>query len=444
MSKLGVRLRAWIAPRWDGPEKVSAFLSKPLPRNVSWLHTLGSLLLVYIVFQALTGILLGFYYSPSPVSAYDSVRYVQDELFLGRFLHHLHRYGSGFVIVTAFLHMARSYFLAAYKKPRELLWVGGVLLLLLLTLFAFTGQLLPFDQRGYWATVVGIRIAASAPLLGDSIHRMLTGGYGDIGATTLSRFYIMHVCVLPIVLLGLVTMHLGVLRKTGSAGPVNGRANPIRPFYPSHAAKSVLVAALGALVLCLVAALVAAEETGPANPTLGNYVPRAEWYFLSHQVILNYMPGLIGTFVLPNAVLVLLLLLPFFDRKPERSWRRRKFATVCGVLFCTLIVALTAIGIADAPKTAQATATEVAQQDPVERGREFFFSANNCKRCHTIAGEGGTQGPDLSHVARRLRPDYLPQWIRNPRHFRPETEMPAFEGTEGQLDDVVQYLLTLE
>ena len=156
------------------------------------------------------------------------------------------------------------------------------------------------------------------------------------------------------------------------------------------------------------------------------------------------MPGLIGTFVLPNAVLALLLLLPFFDRKPERSWRRRKFATVCGVLFCTSIVALTAIGIADAPKTAQATATEAAQQDPVERGREFFFSANNCKRCHTIAGEGGTQGPDLSHVARRLRPDYLPQWIRNPRNFRPETEMPAFEGTEGQLDDVVQYLLTLE
>ena len=195
------------------------------------------------------------------------------------------------------------------------------------------------------------------------------------------------------------------------------------------------------------AALVAAEETGPANPTSGDYVPRPEWYLLSHYVILKYLPGdwiIIGTFVLPNAVLALLLLLPVIDRKPERSPRRRKFATICGVLFCTSIIALTAIGIADAPEIGQAKGTEVALQDPVERGREFFFRENNCKKCHTIAGEGGSQGPDLTHVARRLRPDYLPQWIRNPRNFKPDTEMPTFEGTEDQLDDVVQYLLTLE
>lgn len=447
MSRLGVRLRAWIALRWDGLDKASTFLSKPLPRNVSWLHTLGSLLLVYIVFQTLTGILLGLYYSPSPESAYDSVRYVQEELFLGRFLHHLHRYGSGFVIVTAFLHLARSYFLAAYKSPRELLWVSGIVLFVLLTLFAFTGQLLPFDQRGYWATVVGIRIADSAPVLGDSIRDLLTGGYGDLGATTLSRFYILHICVLPIALLGLLAVHLGILQKTGSAGPVNGKPEPVRPFYPGQAAKDVLVAAAGALALCLVAALVAAQETGPANPISGDYVPRPEWYFLSHYVILKYMPGdwiIIGTFVLPNAVLAVLLLLPFIDRKPERSLRRRKFATVCGVLFCASIIALTTIGIADAPETGQAESGEMALQDPVQRGREIFFRENNCKKCHTIVGEGGSQGPDLTHVARRLRPDYLPQWIRNPRNFKPDTEMPAFEGTEDQLNDVVQFLLTLK
>ncbi len=258
---LVARASAWLAPRWDGPKSLAALLSKPLPHNVSWLHTLGSLLLAYIAFQFLTGILLGFYYSPGPESAYASTRYVQEELFLGRFLHHLHRYGSGFVIVTAFLHLARSYFLAAYKTPRELLWVTGVLLFVLLTLLAFTGQLLPFDQRGYWATVVGIRIASGAHVVGNMIRDLLTGGYGDIGATTLSRFYILHVCVLPFALLGLIKVHLAMLQRIGSAGPVGvGRsASPTRPFYPVQAAKDVGVAAGGALALCLVAALVSAK-----------------------------------------------------------------------------------------------------------------------------------------------------------------------------------------
>lgn len=449
LSRLVVTLRAWVTPRWGGPEKAAAFLSKPLPRNVSWLHTLGSLVLVYILFQTLTGILLAFYYSASPQAAYDSVRYVQDELFLGRLLHRLHRYGSGFVIVTAFVHMARSYFLAAYKSPRELLWISGVVLMVLLTLFVFTGQLLPFDQRGYWATVVSIEIASGAPVVGDSIRDLLTGGYGDIGATTLSRFYVLHVCVLPLALFGLIGLHLGILQKTGSAGPTTSGSTgePTRPFYPGQAAKDVLVAAAGALVLCLVATTVASVETGPASPSSGDYVPRPEWYFLSHYQILKYLPGkwlILGTFVLPNLVLILLLLLPFIDRSPERSLRRRKFATTCGALFCISIITLTAIGIAEAPRPAPAPGVEVAVQDPVQRGREFFFREKNCRKCHTIGGEGGKQGPDLSQVSHRLRPDYLAQWIRNPRAFKPDTEMPSFEGTEDELGDVVQYLLSLE
>ena len=275
MPAFGNRLRAWIASRWGGPDSARAFLSKPLPRNISWLHTLGSLLLLYLLFQALTGILLGFYYSPSPDSAYESVSYIQDELFLGSFLHRLHRFGAGFVFVTLFLHLARSYFLAAYKSPRELLWVSGVILGVLATLFAFTGQLLPFDQRGYWATVVGIRIASSAPGLGDLIRSLLTGGYGDIGATTLSRFYILHVCVLPLALGGLIGLHLGILQKIGSAGPADGSSpEPVRSFYPTQAVKDVFAAAGGALALVLVAALVKSHDTGPADPVAGGFVPR--------------------------------------------------------------------------------------------------------------------------------------------------------------------------
>ena len=182
------RLESWLSERWDGPGRIRAFLGKLLPRNVSWLHTLGGLLLLYLVLQLVTGILLALYYSPSPDQAYASVRYIREELSFGWIVYSLHRCGSSFVLVTAFLHFARSYFLASYKKPRELLWCSGILLGLLLTLFAFSGQLLPYDQRGYWAAVVGIQIAASAPLVGDAVDGLLTGGFGDIGATTLSRF----------------------------------------------------------------------------------------------------------------------------------------------------------------------------------------------------------------------------------------------------------------
>jgi len=169
----------WLQSRGASLRPVRAFLDKPVPRNVGWLHTLGSLLVVYLVFQTVTGILLGLYYTPSPEGAYQSVQHVREGLFLGGFLLRLHRWGAGFVLVTAFLHLARSYFLAAYKAPRELLWLTGLLLGVLLVLFAFTGQLLPYDQHGYWATVVGVRIAGSPPLVGGFVERLLTGGYGE-------------------------------------------------------------------------------------------------------------------------------------------------------------------------------------------------------------------------------------------------------------------------
>lgn len=446
MSDHWRKLLAWLNPRWGGPDQAAAFLGKPLPSSVSWPHTLGSLLLVYIAFQALTGVLLGFYYSPSPESAHASLRYVSGELFLGRFIYKLHRFGAGFIMVTAFLHMARSYFQAAYKSPRELLWLSGLLLGILLTLFAFTGQLLPYDQRGYWATVVGIQIASGAPVIGDSIRELLTGGYGDIGATTLSRFYIMHVSVLPLVLVGLLALHLGILQRVGSAGPLSGPSGTTRPFFPGQAVKDVIVAAVGSLALLLTAGLLAVDDSGPADPAASNFVPRPEWFFLSHYQILKYLPGdwqIIGTFILPNALLAVLVLLPFMDRGEHRTFARRKLATVGGAIVCVAIVGLTIQGIATAPTHESPDGKRASSLDPIERGGELFRD-KLCANCHKINGQGGEQGPDLSRVGGRLRSDYLSSWIRNPRQFKPTTEMPAFEGTQDELDAIVEYLLSLE
>ncbi len=447
LGKLAQAGWAWVTPRWAGPDQALTFLNKPLPRNVGWLHTLGSLLLVYLLFQVLTGVLLGFYYSPSVDSAHQSYTYIREELLLGRFLTNLHRYGAGFIIVTVFLHLLRSFFLGSYKKPRELLWITGLMLGVLLTLFAFTGQLLPYDQRGYWATVVGISIASSAPGAGDLVGQLLTGGYGDIGPATLSRFYILHVTVLPLVLFGLIGLHLSILQKTGSSGPSDGSTpEPIKTFYPSQAVKDVLVAAAGALLLCAVAALVKTHDTGPANPAAGNFVPRPEWYFLSHYEILKMLPGsiqVVGTFVLPNLLLAVLMTLPFLDRGPDRHWKKRKFWVVAGALIIVGIVGLTAQGILTAPKTHGQDSVEADGLTPIEHGR-LLFDEKKCNQCHSINGVGGSKAPDLTHVSTRLREDFIPAWVRNPRNFKPDTDMPAFEGTEDELDALVTYLLTLE
>ncbi|MFQ5507019.1 MAG: cytochrome bc complex cytochrome b subunit, partial [Planctomycetota bacterium] len=340
------RLAGWLDERWDGPSRLRSFLSKPVPRNVSWLHTLGSLLVFYLLLQVVTGVLMALYYSPSPDHAHASVRYVVEELSLGSLVYSLHRWGSGFLIVTAFLHFVRSYFLAAYKKPRELVWITGVLLGLLLTLFTFTGQLLPYDQRGYWATVVGIRIASGVPVLGNAVHSLLTGGYGDIGAATISRFFIAHVCVLPLLLVGLLGLHLALLQKAGSAGPLAGSPEPYRSFSPGQLMKDVLVSGAGAVLLFLVATFTSIESSGPASPEAGGFLPKPEWYFYSHFEILKLLPAnlqVLGTFVLPNVLIAGALLLPFLDRGPERSFAHRKALNGIGILAVLSIVGLTGI-----------------------------------------------------------------------------------------------------
>lgn len=443
MSAPLASLRAWARER--GAPDAGALLTKRVPCNVSWAHTLGSLLLVYLGFQVLTGILLGLYYNPSPENALASVEYVRDELFAGRLVLAMHRQGAAFVLVTALLHLARVYFTAAYKQPRELLWLSGLALGVLLTLFAFTGQLLPFDQRGFWATVVGLRIASSAPVLGGYVHELLTGGYGDIGATTLSRFYVLHVSVLPLVLVSLGGLHLSILQRVGPAGPLAGSPVGTRPFHPSQTARDVTVAALGALALVAVAAWTGAETTGPADPSVSGFTPRPEWYFYAHYELLRLFPGrleVIPTFVLPNLLFALLIALPFLDRRPERLPARRPLAVGAGVLFLLALVGLTARGLAERRAEERARPAGAAAQDPVAHGAALFRE-KGCVRCHSIAGEGGTKGPPLDGVSQRLRADFLPRWIRRPSDTRPGTEMPAFEGTEAELSDLVRYLRTL-
>jgi len=444
------RILEWMESRTGIPGRVQLFLAKPCPPNIGWAHTLGSLLIVYLLLQGVTGVLLALYYSPSAEHAYESLAYVQEELFLGRFVLNLHIQGAGFVLLTAVLHLLRVLLTASYKKPREILWVSGICMLLLLTFFAFTGKLLPYDQRGYWATVVGLNLLEETPLLGPLLRDLLTGGTGALGSVTLARFYVLHVCVLPILLLALAGFHLRTLQVTGSAGPSTGAAGPPRPFFPWQVFRDVVVSTLGCLVLFLVAWTLPVPESEPASSSLGSYVPFPEWYFVPHYQLLRMLPPdwqFLGTTVLPGVLLAGLVVLPFVDRSPERRFRRRLplNLVVLGGLLAT--VGLGIVGtVSHARRDDEGQGSvpaETAVLDPVQRGAELFIE-HACDTCHTVGGQGNAFGPDLTLLASRMREDAMGPILRNPGDYFPEATMPPFEGADADLRCLVAYLRSLK
>ena len=194
-----------------------AHLRKPLPKHINLLFSLGSLAMFLLLLQAATGAFLAMSYAPSPDHAHDAVTYISEEMPFGSFVRGLHHWGASAMVIIVFLHILRVVLYGSYKAPRELTWVVGVLLFLVTLGFGFTGYLLPWDEKAYWATVVGIEIAGTAPGLGDVVAKVLRGG-AEVGAVTLSRFYALHTIWLPWMAFGLVGGHLFLVRYYGSSG----------------------------------------------------------------------------------------------------------------------------------------------------------------------------------------------------------------------------------
>jgi len=217
MSEKGTWLdeRAGWKAIWD-----TVFLRK-IPK-VNWFYTLGSATLVVAINQGITGILLTLYYVPSPDQAWASVNYITNELAFGSFIRGLHHWGSSLMVILVVLHMVRVFVMGAFKYPREITWMSGVVLLILTLGFGFTGYLLPWDQKAYWATTVGTRIASVTPVIGDFLLKAMRGGEG-LSALTLTRFYGVHIWVLPAVLLIFLGVHLYLVIRNGiSAAPKKG------------------------------------------------------------------------------------------------------------------------------------------------------------------------------------------------------------------------------
>jgi menaquinol-cytochrome c reductase cytochrome b subunit len=215
----GITVVDWVDERTSLAGATRWILFRKVPRGTNWFYTLGSATLFAFLSQAVTGVFLAMYYRPDPSGgAYESIRHVTNEVFLGQFVRGMHKWGSSVMVVLVFLHMGRTFLWGAYKYPRELNWVIGVVLLVLTMVMAFTGYLLPFDQRAYWATIVGVNINGTGPLLGPYLSDFLLGG-SEFGATTLSRFYAIHMLLIPGLLIALIGAHLYLVTKLGTTAP---------------------------------------------------------------------------------------------------------------------------------------------------------------------------------------------------------------------------------
>jgi quinol-cytochrome oxidoreductase complex cytochrome b subunit len=218
VQESGISAVDWIDERTSLSGGLRWVMFRKIPKGTNWFYTLGSATLFAFLSQAVTGAFLAMYYDPSAINAYESVRYLTNEVFLGEFVRGMHRWGSSVMVVLIFLHMARVFFFGAYKYPRELNWIIGVVLLVLTMAMSFTGYLLPFDQRSYWATIVGVNINGTAPILGPFLSDFLRGG-AEFGATTLSRFYAIHMLLIPGALIALIGAHLYMVARLGTTAP---------------------------------------------------------------------------------------------------------------------------------------------------------------------------------------------------------------------------------
>jgi menaquinol-cytochrome c reductase cytochrome b subunit len=208
----------WVDTRVNASGIYTALLTRKVPKGTNWFYTLGSATLFIFAMQAITGVFLSMYYTPSATQAYASITHLTNDVFMGEFVRGMHKWGASLMIILIFLHMGRTFFFGAYKYPRELNWVIGVVLVILTMVMGLTGYLLPFDQRSFWATIVANNITASGPVVGPYLADFLRAG-PDFSATTLSRFYALHMLAIPGLIGALTAVHLFLVVKLGTTAP---------------------------------------------------------------------------------------------------------------------------------------------------------------------------------------------------------------------------------
>jgi ubiquinol-cytochrome c reductase cytochrome b subunit len=471
------RIYGWLDRRTGLSGIMHAALDEPVPGGARLAYVFGSGLLFIFISQVITGLCLALYYVPSAETAHTSVAYITKQVAAGAFLRSLHYYGSSAMIVVLALHFLQTFLYGSYKGRRELLWISGALLSLLILAMGFTGYLLPWDQKAYFATSVGTNIVGEIPFIGEWLTRLLRGG-DTLGTLTLSRFYIAHLFLIPGAIFLLIAAHIALFRKAGPAGPIN--EDPVQPklapesFYPRQVLMDMgfallLIIGLGVLAYFHPVAL------GPvANPADTQFLPRPEWYYLPMFEWLKLWQGpwvVFAVVVIPAILALLFFLLPFLDRGLERRpWRRP--IPLLGVAI--VLVAAVFLGVKSRLDDSRdpSAAAQIARQDQQEaayskapfepymespgglmhglavsapvnplvaQGRGIF-EGNGCSGCHGEAGGGTPVAPSLVGITSRYTSDQLALLLRNPNAKMRAGRMPAADLSTGDMSALLNYL----
>ena len=424
----------WLDARLQVGAVIQETAEHSVPRETaSWFYVFGSAAVVVFMLQIVTGVMLALIYVPSAGEAWNSLQTLNHQVALGWFIRALHGWGSDFMVAIVLIHMVQVFLFGAYKYPRELTWIVGVFLLLVTLGMAFTGQVLRFDQDAYWGLGIGASIASRVPLMGPPIVNLMLGGPIIAGAT-LSRFFALHVFVIPGLLMAFVAIHLLMVIKLGiNEWPMPGRV--VRkatymedyhaltkkdgiPFVPGAVYKDLF---FGAFVLLSVAACAVYfgpfGPSGPPDPTIIQTAPRPDFFFLWLYAVLSLLPPSMETPALligPVVVILGLLCLPFVFGEGEKSWRRRPVAVLTILLTAVAMGTFTRLAafapwspVMDAWSRIPIPNQFLKNRTALERQGALVFQLKQCDNCHSLDNQGGKRGPTLDAVAVRLTKDQL-------------------------------------
>ncbi len=432
----------------------------------SWFYVFGSATLLCFIIQIITGACLAFVYIPSTNEAFTSLQYLNHAQFWGWYMRAVHYWGSNFMVFIMTMHMTQVFLFGAYKYPRELTWVSGVFLLLTTLAMAFTGQVMRFDQDAYWGLTIGASITGRVPLIGaELVHVLLAGPI--IAGETLSRFFTLHVFIIPGLIIAIVSMHLRlVLTKGINEYPKPG--HPVHkatydaeyaeilqkdgvPFVPHAIGKDLIFSAL--VIVGILGCALLFGPKGPfgiPNPTLVDTNPRPDFYFLAIFAALALLPDwmeVLVLFVAPAIAILLLFALPFISGQGEKSARRRPVA-VLSVVFVLLVIGVLAYMGETSPWSPKMAAWSgdaipvqyVRGRTPLQVHGALIFQNKQCRNCHALGGKGGQRGPALDAVATRLTKDQMVRQV-----IQGGGNMPAYgkKLSPAEVEALVSFLATL-
>jgi ubiquinol-cytochrome c reductase cytochrome b subunit len=437
---------AWILEWFDARLKVRAYIwpmmTHPIPRGsagaMGWWYVFGSASLTLLLLQLLTGVGLALVYVPTADQAYESLLYLNYVQPLGWFLRSLHYWSGSAMTVMVVVHMTQVFLHGAYKYPRELTWLFGVGLLFLTLGMMFTGQVLRWDGDAYWGVGVGAASAGRVPVAGPAIVNLMIGGQ-VIGGDTLSRFFALHVFIIPALLLAVLGGHLWLVLQCGiSEPPKPGQPvdpktyhekyeNELKkgvPFFGEALLKDALFSSLVVIVVVVIAAVAGPKGPGsPPDPTLLSANPRPDWPFLWLFALMSFCPPEAETvliLLLPILLIGPLVAVPFISNRGERAPSRRPVAVLGVVVAYTFILVLTYEGavapwspVMGAWRSDTIPEKTVKQSTPLQLQGALVFQNKQCRNCHALNGIGGQRGPDLNGVGIRLTRNQLIDQVSN-------------------------------